>query len=124
MISGGTLQSSAEAIGGEGAEALTDPAALIVDPELAAAVRSRSPIPLAPRFNARGDVLAPMTPAAFINPAVIHRTMALLAADRGAEAEPVPLPRGGHPTRRRRQPAAALRGGGASRRHPGRLRRR
>jgi short subunit dehydrogenase-like uncharacterized protein len=89
LISGGTLQSSAEALGGEGAATLTDPAALIIDPELAAAVRIRSPIPLAPRFNARGDVLAPMTPAAFINPAVIHRTMALTAADRGAE--PVPF---------------------------------
>ena len=88
LISGGTLQSSAEALGGESAETLTDPAALIVGPELAAAVRSRSPIPLAPRFNARGDVLAPMTPAAYINPAVIHRTMALTAADRGAAAEP------------------------------------
>ncbi len=103
MISGGTLQSTAEAIGGEGAGGLTDPAALIVDPELAAAVRSRSPIPLAPRFNARGDVLAPMTPAAFINPAVIHRTMALLAADRGAEARPF-----------RYREAVTLPGGGAS----------
>jgi short subunit dehydrogenase-like uncharacterized protein len=101
MISGGTLQSSAEALGDEGAERLTDPAVLISDPELAAAVRSRSPIPLAPRFNARGDVLTPMTPAAFINPAVIHRTAALLAADRGTPAEPfryregITLPGGG-----------------------------
>lgn len=101
MISGGTLQSSAEALGDEGAEALTDPAVLIADSELAAAVRRRSPIPLAPRFNARGDVLTPMTPAAFINPAVIHRTAALLAADRGAPAEPfryregITLPGGG-----------------------------
>jgi len=88
LLSGGTLQSSAEALGDEGADALADPAVLIADPALAAAVRTRSPIPLAPRFNARGDVLAPMTPAAFINPAVIHRTMALSAADRGAAAEP------------------------------------
>jgi short subunit dehydrogenase-like uncharacterized protein len=88
LISGGTLQSAASAIGGEAAEEVTDPAALIVDTELAAAVRSRSPISLAPRFNSRGDVLAPMTPSAHINPAVIHRSMALLAADRGAEAKP------------------------------------
>jgi short subunit dehydrogenase-like uncharacterized protein len=101
MISGGTLQSSAEALGDEGAETLTDPAVLIADPELAAAVRGRSPIPLGPRFNARGDVLTPMTPAAFINPAVIHRTMSLTAAARGAAAEPfryregITLPGGG-----------------------------
>jgi short subunit dehydrogenase-like uncharacterized protein len=101
MISGGTLQSSAEALGDEGAETLTDPAVLIADPELAAAVRGRSPIPLGPCFNARGDVLTPMTPAAFINPAVIHRTMSLTAAARGAAAEPfryregITLPGGG-----------------------------
>jgi short subunit dehydrogenase-like uncharacterized protein len=88
IISGGTLQSSAEAIGGEDVQWITDPAALVPDPELAARVRSRSPISLAPRFNARGDVIAPMTPAAFINPAVIQRTAALLAAERGATFEP------------------------------------
>lgn len=89
LISGGTLQSMAEAVGGEGATEVADPAALIVDPELAAAVRRRSPIELAPRFNARGDAIAPMTPVAFINPAVIHRTAALIAAERGAELEPL-----------------------------------
>ncbi|MGZ6266718.1 MAG: saccharopine dehydrogenase family protein [Candidatus Limnocylindrales bacterium] len=88
IISGGTLQSSAEAIGGEDVQWITDPAALVPDPELAAEVRSRSPIALGPRFNARGDVIAPMTPAAFINPAVIQRTAALLAAERGAKLEP------------------------------------
>jgi short subunit dehydrogenase-like uncharacterized protein len=44
LISGGTLQSTAEAIGGEGAETLSDPAALIGDPALAEAIRRRSPI--------------------------------------------------------------------------------
>jgi len=53
LISGGTLQSMAEALGGEGAAEVPDPAALIVDPELAAAVRRRSPIELAPRGNGR-----------------------------------------------------------------------
>jgi len=89
LISGGTLQSLAEAVAGEGAAAVDDPAALIPDPELAAAVRRRSPIVLTPRFNARGDAITPMTPVAFINPAVIHRTAALLAAERGAKAEPL-----------------------------------
>src|SRR4029077_20753699 len=61
LISGGTLQSMAEALGGEGAGEVPDPAALVVDPDLAAAVRRRSPIGLAPRFNAAGDAIAPMT---------------------------------------------------------------
>jgi short subunit dehydrogenase-like uncharacterized protein len=89
LISGGTLQSMAEALGDEAAGEVPDPAALIVDPELAAAVRQRSPVALAPRFNARGDAIAPMTPIAFINPAVIQRTAALLAAERGVNAEPL-----------------------------------
>ena len=49
MISGGTLQSLAAAAGGEDASAVTDPAALITDPALAAEVRRRSPINVAPR---------------------------------------------------------------------------
>jgi short subunit dehydrogenase-like uncharacterized protein len=94
LISGGTLQSMAEALGGEGATEIADPAALIADADLAAAVRRRSPIALAPRVNARGEAIAPMTPIAFINPAVIHRTAELLAAERaaaerGGSAEPM-----------------------------------
>jgi short subunit dehydrogenase-like uncharacterized protein len=89
LISGGTMQSMAEALDGESADGVADPAALIPDPELAAAIRRRSPIALAPRVNARGDAVAPMTPVAFINPAVIHRSVALLAAERGDGAEPL-----------------------------------
>ena len=89
IISGGTLQSLAEALGGEGAEEVTDPAALIPDPGFAAAVRQASPISVAPRANARGDAIAPMSPAAYINPAVIQRTALLSAIDRGVA--PVPF---------------------------------
>jgi short subunit dehydrogenase-like uncharacterized protein len=89
LISGGTLQSMAEAVAGEAAAEVADPAALITDPELAAAVRRRSPIALAPRVNARGAAVAPMTPIAFINPAVIQRSGALLAAERDGTAEPL-----------------------------------
>jgi short subunit dehydrogenase-like uncharacterized protein len=89
LISGGTLQSMAEALGGDGAGEIPDPAALIADPAAAAAVRRRSPVELAPRFNARGDAIAPMTPIAFINPAVVHRTTALIAAERGVASEPL-----------------------------------
>jgi short subunit dehydrogenase-like uncharacterized protein len=88
MISGGTAQSLAAAAGSEDAAAVTDPAALITDPAIAAAVRRRSPITVAPRRGARGAVIAPMAPAAFINPAVIQRTAALIAAERGTPAEP------------------------------------
>lgn len=89
LISGGTLQSLTEALGGVGVEEITDPAALIPDPARAEAVRRCSPIALAPRLNARGGVISPMTPLAFINPAVAHRTTALLAAERGDEVEPL-----------------------------------
>jgi short subunit dehydrogenase-like uncharacterized protein len=88
VISGGTLQSLAEATGSEHAAAVTDPAALITDPVVAAEVRRRSPISVAPRRGARGAVIAPMAPAAFINPAVIQRTAALLAEETGSLAEP------------------------------------
>jgi short subunit dehydrogenase-like uncharacterized protein len=77
MISGGTLQSLAAAAGGDDASAVTDPGALITDPARAEEVRRRSPITVAPRRGADGAVIAPMAPAAFINPAVIHRTAAL-----------------------------------------------
>lgn len=87
-VSGGTLQSGAEQIDDAEAHRLTDPAALIPDSELAEQVRRVSPIATAPRFNARGDVIGPMTPGAFVNPAVIHRTTALTALHRGAAAEP------------------------------------
>ncbi|MGH2978937.1 MAG: saccharopine dehydrogenase NADP-binding domain-containing protein, partial [Solirubrobacterales bacterium] len=80
MISGGTFQSLAAAASGEDASAVTDPAALITDPAAAAEVRRRSPITVAPRRS--GDaVIAPMAPAAFINPAVIQRTAALLGTE-------------------------------------------
>jgi short subunit dehydrogenase-like uncharacterized protein len=89
VVSGGTMQGTAEVLADPEAASIADPAVLIADPESAAAVRRRSPISLLPRLNARGDVIAPMTPAAFINPAVIHRTAALIAAERGRRAEPV-----------------------------------
>ncbi len=88
LISGGTFQSMAEMVGHHDPEALSDPAALIADPQLAEAVRRRSPIGLRPRRDPRGAVIGPMAPAAFINPAVIHRTAALAAAQRGVTLEP------------------------------------
>ena len=88
LISGGTFQSMAEAVGSTDPSVLTDPAALIADPLTADAVRARSPIGLLPRRGRGGAAIGPMTPAAFINPAVIHRTAAIAAAERGVALEP------------------------------------
>jgi len=87
-ISGGTLQSLLAVMGGEDPSLATDPAALITDPLTAAEVRRVSPISLAPRSGPQGAVIAPMAPAAFINPAVIQRTTALLAGENGTRSEP------------------------------------
>lgn len=87
-MSGGTMQSIADAAGDPDASLLTDPGALIEDPASAAAVRARSPIRFGPRRGASGTVLLPMLPFAFINPAVIQRTAALVAAERNQRFEP------------------------------------
>lgn len=87
-ISGGTFQSVTAMAGAEDAAAIEDPAILITDPAVAAAVRRVSQIALAPRRGEDGAVLAPMAPAAFINPGVIHRSASLIAAAEGRAAEP------------------------------------
>jgi short subunit dehydrogenase-like uncharacterized protein len=87
-ISGGTAQSLFAVAGAEDAELAIDPAALIADAPVAAAVRRVSPIMLAPRRGSDGAVVAPMAPAAFINPAVIHRTEQLMAIAHGRAVEP------------------------------------
>ena len=88
LLSGGTLRSLPEIAAAEGSGAITDPAVLVDDPVLAAEVRRRSPIAIAPRRGSGGAVIAPMAPMAFINPAVIHRTAALLAAESQVPAAP------------------------------------
>ena len=87
-ISGGTFQSVAAIAADADADKLSDPALLVTDPGAAAAIRARSPLKLAPRRGPSGAVLAPMAPAAFINPAVIHRSAALVASESGADFEP------------------------------------
>jgi short subunit dehydrogenase-like uncharacterized protein len=73
-ISGGTFGSMVAAVEDETPEVVLDPAALIIDPDRAEAVRRRSPISLAPRRGSDGSVLTPMIPVAYINPAVIQRS--------------------------------------------------
>jgi len=87
-MSGGTFQSLATVAGEDQAALIEDPAVLLTDPAAAAAVRRVSPIGLTPRRGFSGAVIAPMTPAPFINPAVIHRTAALAAAAQGRPPQP------------------------------------
>ena len=87
-MSGGTFQSLSTVAGSEDAASIADPGVLITDPAVAAAVRRVSPIELGPRRGFPGAVIAPMTPSPFINPAVIHRTAALSAAQEGRAAKP------------------------------------
>lgn len=87
-ISGGTFQSISALVGDADAARATDPAALITDAAAAASVRLISPISLGPRRGSDGAVIAPMAPAPFINPAVIQRTAALLAAAGASPAQP------------------------------------
>jgi short subunit dehydrogenase-like uncharacterized protein len=88
VLSGGTMQSMVAVMDDEHAERALDPAALTLDPELAAEVRARSPIELGPRLGSNGEVIAPMSPAAYINPAVIHRSNNLAAEGRGERPQP------------------------------------
>jgi short subunit dehydrogenase-like uncharacterized protein len=87
-LSGGTFQSLAAVLGSADAAAITDPALLIEDAAVAAAVRRVSPIGLTPRGGRDGSVIAPMAPAPFINPAVIHRSAVLAAVAAGRAPEP------------------------------------
>jgi hypothetical protein len=75
-------------VGDEQSTLITDSAALITDPELARRVRNVSPIAIGPRLGPDGEVIGPMAPTPFINPAVIHRTAALAAAGEGREFTP------------------------------------
>jgi short subunit dehydrogenase-like uncharacterized protein len=103
-VSGGTFQSLAAVAAADDASVITDPAVLVAeDARFAADVRRVSPIPLAPRRAADGSVLAPMAPAAFINPGVVHRSTLLLAQADGHTPEAF-----------RYREAIALRGGAVS----------
>lgn len=82
-VSGGTAQSMVAVASCEDSSMIEDPAALITDPDRAAAVRGVSPIALAPHRGRSARVIAPMAPAPFINPAVIQRTAALAAEPAG-----------------------------------------
>jgi short subunit dehydrogenase-like uncharacterized protein len=88
LVSGGTLQSLAEAFADKRSGLIADPAALLTDAGDADRVRRANPMPLAPWFDADGEAIGPMTPVVNINPPVIHRTAALRAAEEGLAFEP------------------------------------
>jgi short subunit dehydrogenase-like uncharacterized protein len=71
------MQSMAAIAGGDDEYDFKDPGVLLTDPKVAAEVRSKSPISVTPRSGETGAPLAPMQPAAYINPGVIHRSTAL-----------------------------------------------
>ena len=77
VLSGGTMQSLALAVGEDDADRLLDPSCLVFDESRCDEIRSVSPISIAPGRTSDGAVMGPMAPAAFINPAVIHRSAAL-----------------------------------------------
>lgn len=77
-VSGGTSQSMVEVTADPDSAVAADPGALIDDPARALLVRETSPIEIGVRRNGTA-VLAPMSPAAFINPAVIQRTAEITA---------------------------------------------
>ncbi|MBV9011466.1 MAG: saccharopine dehydrogenase NADP-binding domain-containing protein [Pseudonocardiales bacterium] len=87
VLSGGTLQSIAAVAGDPEVACILDPGCLVADPGAAQAVRLRSPIRVRPRRR-DSTVIAPMSPAAFINPAVIHRSAALRAEEHGEPFTP------------------------------------
>jgi len=86
-ISGGTSQSMVAVTADPDSAVAADPAALVDDPVRALRVREASPIDVGVRRGAGGSVIAPMAPAAFINPAVIQRTAELA----GGAAPPPPF---------------------------------
>jgi short subunit dehydrogenase-like uncharacterized protein len=77
MVSNGTFESLREAIAGDGAKLLGDPAAMLGSLGDPSVVRAASPIRNRPRWDSDRGPLAPMIPSPIINPPVIQRSLAL-----------------------------------------------
>jgi len=77
LVSNGTFESLREAMEGDGASLLGDPAALIGDLADPKRIRTACPIRSRPRWKEGVGPLAPMIPSPVINPPVIQRTLAL-----------------------------------------------
>ncbi len=81
-VSGGTLASIVAMLSDDGSAAIGDPAAFLPDASSADSVRTSSPLRMLP-FTRDGRGLGPVVPVAFLDPPIVHRTAAMLAADRG-----------------------------------------
>jgi short subunit dehydrogenase-like uncharacterized protein len=79
-LSNGTRQSMLAVCRGDDPRIIAEAGALVTDDRARGEINAVSPIRLAPRRRPGGGVIGPLPPA-FINPAVIHRTAALLAAE-------------------------------------------
>lgn len=86
-VSGGTLASIVAMLCDDGSAAIGDPAALLPERSSADSVRITSPLRLLP-FTRAGRGRGPVVPVAFLDPPIIHRTAALLAADQGVVHAP------------------------------------
>ncbi len=114
-VSAGTLASIVEMLDDVEAGLVGRPDALLPP----GAVYRGGPRPAAMRFGASevdGRVMGPVVPVAFLNPPIVHRTAALLAAERGATYRPavysegVDVGRSNGSAGFRRKVRAALRG--------------
>lgn len=86
-VSAGTIASIAEILRDPDAGVVGDPGGLIDDPTDANLTRRGSPLKLRPRVVG-GRLIGLVTPVAFLNPPVVHRTAARLAKEAGATYRP------------------------------------
>ena len=93
-VSGGTVGSIAAQLLDNHAAIVGDPAGLLPPGVDRSLVRRRSPLRLRPHV-AHARVLGPIAPVAFLNPPVVHRTAALLAAEHGRAHQPARYQEGG-----------------------------
>jgi len=81
LLSGGSINTLREELRSGAAADMRDPAALIADDAEAAAVRARSPIVVAPWYDAElGGYMGPGFPAQHVNPPIVLRSAALYGA--------------------------------------------
>lgn len=86
-VSGGTLASVFAQLIDDDASLVGDVGGLLLDAEVAAAARHRSPLRVRPRVKG-GRLFGPVVPVAFLNPPIVHRTAALLADENRATYRP------------------------------------
>lgn len=86
-VSAGTLASIVEILADPDSAIVGRTGGLLPQPAPGAALRMPSPLRLRP-YTLDGRVLATVAPIAFLNPPIVHRTAALLAAEQGVIYRP------------------------------------